>query len=162
SGLAPSARGNEAFDKMQGSYFSGPAVRETILAKEFAEQLDEKFPNSVIGHDLVLRYAERRPLAESDRADGAKSQDDEYGFTVVRREETLHMVGVIENEPYGGLRSVSHSSVFIPNQLAEEMNILQATDVPGSIRTANSKRTYATLMARVSNPAGVQAVEDAV
>jgi len=166
SGLAASARDNESFDKMQGGFFSGPAAREAILRKEFAQQLNESAPASVIGQNLVLRYAERQPLSEAKKEQGAgnsqRQNDDDYGFTVVRREETLRIIGIIDSEPFGGMRATSRSNVFIPNQLAEELNILQATDVPGALRTANSKRTYTTLMARVSNPSSVQAVEDAI
>ena len=186
-GLAPSARENEAFDNMQGKFFSGPAGREAIVKREFARQLDEKSPASVIGQDLILRYAERQPLPEGNRehpvvqspdlraseqgignrresakGDNGSENQGEYGFSVVRREETLRIVGIIDNEPYGGMRATSRARVFIPNRLAEDLNIMQASDVPGSVRAGSAKKTYSTLMARVSGPSKVEAVQDSI
>lgn len=162
-GLAPSARDNEAFENMQGNFFSSPAARETVLRREFAKQLNESNPAAVIGQDLIIRYAERQPLPPADqRQDTSGGIDDDSGFTVVRREETLRIKGIIENEPYGGMRSSSRAGVFIPTQLAEDLNIMQAADLSGTARAGSSGRTYASLMARVSDPGKVQAVEDAV
>jgi putative ABC transport system permease protein len=175
-GLGPSARENEAFDGLEGSFFSGPAAREAILRRQFARQLNESSPGSVIGQELVLRYAERQPLPERNREPGIgnrkqaqeaggspqKNEDDPYGFSVVRREERLRIVGIIENEPYGGMRASSRAAVFIPTRLAEDLNILQAYDATGAVRARGSMRTYATLMARISDPSKVQGVEDAI
>ncbi|MBI4464269.1 MAG: ABC transporter permease [Acidobacteria bacterium] len=164
-GLAPSARENEAFDNMQGIFFSSPAAREAIVRKEFARQLDEKSPPSVIGQDLILRYGERQPLPDSENAEGGRENqnaEEHYGFSVIRREEALRIVGIIDSEPFGGMRPTSRARVFIPTRLAEDLNILQASDVPGAVRTGSSKKTYATLMTRVSSPANVQAVEDSI
>ncbi|MBI2817165.1 MAG: ABC transporter permease [Acidobacteria bacterium] len=166
-GLAPSARDNEAFEKMQGTFFSSAAAREAILKNELAKQLNEGNPPAVIGQELVIRYAERRPLppstpADSESEDGSAAGDEDYGFTVVRREEKLRITGIIDNEPYGGMRSSSRAGVFIPTQLAEELNIMQASDVSGASRTGASGKTYASLMVRVSDPTKAQAVEDAI
>ena len=81
---------------------------------------------------------------------------------MVRREQSLRIVGMIENEPYGGMRASSHAVVFIPTQLAEDLNIMQASDVTGASRGGGTGKTYSTVMARVSDPGKVPAVEDAV
>ncbi len=176
-GLAPSARDNEAFDDLQGSFFSAPAAHEAILRRSFARTLNEASPGSLIGQDLILRYAQRQALPEGNREQGIENgkqpqdtatgredqnSDDEFGFSVVRREDRLRIVGIIENEPYGGMRASSHAVVFIPTRLAEDLNILLAYDASGAVRASGSARTYATLMARISDPSKVQAVEDAI
>ncbi len=161
-GLAPSAKDNESFDDMKGRFFSGPASHEAILRTEFARQLNEKSPEALIGQQIVLRYAERKPLddADEDAASSDRKDGNQFGFSVVRREIGLRVVGMIENEPFGGMRSTSRAGVFIPTQLADDLNIMQAADVSGAVRT--SGKTYSELMARVSDPSGVQAVEDAI
>lgn len=173
-GLAPSAADNEGLEGIEGRFFSGDAAREAIVRRQFARLLDETSPSSVIGKDLLLRYAERRPLPDNEKSAGAdnkrgktnnssnSSDDDQFGFSVVRREERLRIVGIIENEPYGGMRASSHALVFMPTRLAEDLHILQANDAAGTMRTPGSQRAYATLMARISDPGKVSAVEEAI
>ena len=108
--LPPSARNNEAFETAQGSFFSGPEAEEAILAQEFAKELSPQ-PASLLGKEIVVRYAERQPLAGGDSAaaagtEGADGPDDPFGFTVVRRDQKLRIVGIVEREPYGGVRVV--------------------------------------------------------
>ena len=169
-GLAPSAAGNEGLEGIEGRFFSGEAAHEAIVRRQCARILDEKSPSSVIGKDLLLRYAERRPLPENEKSAGAANprgkasspDDDQFGFSVVRREERLRIVGIIENEPYGGMRASSHALVFMPTRLVEDLHILQANDAAGTMRTPGSQRSYGTLMARISNPGKVSEVEDAI
>src|SRR5271155_4610305 len=59
AGIPESARGNGAFDGIDGSFFSGGTADEAILQIEFAKELSEQ-PSSLIGKELVLRYAERQ------------------------------------------------------------------------------------------------------
>jgi putative ABC transport system permease protein len=164
AGLAPSARDNESFDNMKGRFFSGQASREAILRTEFARQLNPGAPESLVGQEVTLRYAERKPLDDEDNGSAGKSDQngDRFGFSVIRREEHLRIVGLLENEPYGGMRSTSRASMFVPSGLAGELNIMQAADVSGTVRTGGSNRTYGEIMVRVSNPAGVQEIEDAI
>jgi len=173
-GLAPSASENEAFENMTGRFFSSSVAREAIVRDTFARQLNEKEPGAVIGQDLILDYAERHPLNEGNRAEAAPNRtkqgagsgdqngDDDFGFNVVRRQQTLRIVGMIANEPYGGMRASSQAVVFMPTQLAEDLNIMQASDLTGAARSGGSSKTYASVMARVSDPGKVQAVEDAI
>ena len=39
-----SARENEAFDNLQGKFFSGPSAEEVILLNDFAKEIDPKNP----------------------------------------------------------------------------------------------------------------------
>ena len=82
AGLPPSARDKDAFDNMQGRFFSSDIAAEAILQIQFADELlgirrkpgeSSSTPNAqtetLIGKELTLRYAERvAPVAAvSDR-----------------------------------------------------------------------------------------------
>src|SRR5580700_1792662 len=69
AGIPASARRDGAFDEMKGSFFSGPEADEAILQIEFARDLSKQ-TDSLIGKDLVLRYAEKEPLPADDSAAG--------------------------------------------------------------------------------------------
>ena len=164
AGLPASARQNEIFDEMQGKFFSGPEVDEAILQAEFAKSLNPK-PDSLIGQEVVLRYAERQALAtegsSASKADESPASAD-WGFSVVRREKKLRIVGIAENEPFGGWRSFARGRLFIPVDLAEKLNVVQAGMMRDALRTAPTNPSYMSLLVRVGGPPQVQAVQDAI
>jgi putative ABC transport system permease protein len=155
-GLMPSARNNEAFDTLKGSFFSSPEAAEAILMSSLAKDLDPKAEN-VIGKDIVIRYAERQQQQAPREGDGS---DDEFGFSMVRREQKLKVIGILEQEPFGGFRG--NSNIFVPMDLALKMNPARGSDVRSLLREAPNKRTYTTLTVRVDKPSDVQGVQDAV
>jgi putative ABC transport system permease protein len=168
TGLPMSARENEAFDNMTGKFFSSDNADEAILLVDFAKELDPKDPASLIGKDIILRYGERQALGQEpgDRPQvtGSESNSrggDDYGFSVVRKQQPLRVVGLVEQEPYGGMRTVSRGRIFLPVRTTERLNMAQFTDMRSSLRGAGGK-TYMTLTVRVKDPAKVQAVQDAV
>jgi len=171
TGLPMSARENEAFDNMKGKFFSGDNADEAILLTDFAKELNPKAPSELIGQDITLRYGERQALAQdsSDRpelsggASGASGGGggDDFGFSVVRKQQTLRVVGLVDQEPYGGMRTVSRGRIFLPVHTTERLNMAQFTDMRSSLRGASGK-TYMTLTVRVKDPAKVAAVQDAV
>jgi putative ABC transport system permease protein len=74
SGLPPSAKDKDAFDNMQGAFFSADAADEVILQIQFADELlgihqrvgeaSSKVnaqTQSLIGKELTLKYAEQVP-----------------------------------------------------------------------------------------------------
>jgi len=74
AGLPPSAKDKDAFDNMQGSFFSAPDAAEAVLQIQFADELlgihqrvgeaSSKVnaqTQSLIGKELTLKYAERVP-----------------------------------------------------------------------------------------------------
>ncbi len=78
TGLAQSAKDRDAFDSMQGAFFTSTTANEAILQKEFADELlgvrdSPAQPStltpaqlqSLIGKELTLRYAERTNTPES-------------------------------------------------------------------------------------------------
>jgi putative ABC transport system permease protein len=169
TGLPMSARENEAFDNLKGKFFSSDNADEAILLMDFAKELDPKAPTSLIGKDITLRYGERQALSQdsSDQApvvggtNAAGSSGDDYGFSVVRKQQPLRVIGLIEQEPYGGMRTVSRGRIFLPVKTTERLNMAQFTDMRSSLRGASGK-SYMTLTVRVKDPAKVQAVQDAI
>jgi len=161
AGLPMSARGSDAFDDAQGKFFSGPEADEAVLQEDFAKRIS---PNaSPLGKQIVLRYAERAPLAAgtTPNADASGKSTGDSGFSVVRKEKTLTIVGIVKQEPYGGWRNFARGRIFIPVDIAEKMNVLQ----PSALRDAVSsggKPSYISLLVRVQNPKNAQGVQEAI
>ena len=172
AGLAPSARDDESFDNLAGTFFSAPIAAEAIVKRDLAEEWNKGDPKAVVGQEITLRYAERRSLApnsaDSDTgisgdADAAiKSEDEGYGFTVVRRELKLRVVGILEQDPYGGMRSGSRGRMYLPIGLVQTLDIMQPSDLRSAVQSKHMQKTYPSIVARVSDPARVSEVEDAV
>ena len=170
TGLPMSARENEAFDNLQGKFFSGPEADEVILLKDFAKELEPANPATLIGKEVTLRYGEHQALAAdsdasgrpqlSGEASGNASGADNYGFSVVRKTQSLKVVGIVDEEPYGGMRTVSRGRIFLPVDLTEKLNMAQFTDMRSSLRGGG--KNYMTLTVRVKDPAKVAQVQDAI
>src|SRR4029077_20541278 len=90
AGMPESSKASGSFDGMQGNFFSSASADEAILQAEFAKELSPQ-TSSLIGKDLVLRYAERQALATQpgDSSEGG-------GFSVVPKEKHLRIIGVVE------------------------------------------------------------------
>ena len=159
AGLPPSAAQNEAMEDVQGHFFSGPQAEEAILLAEFAKELDPQTA-ALLGQEIVIQYAERQALPDNATVGGGEPG---AGFSVVRRERTLLVVGIIEREPFGGFRGQGGAGVLIPLQLAEKLNVMQVGDLRGFTSSPHATgRTYQALMVRVSSPQQVPQVEAAV
>jgi putative ABC transport system permease protein len=158
-GLPMSARNNEAFDSLKGSFFSGPEAPEAVLVKEFATDLD-KNPQNLIGKQIVIRYAERQAMNAPDATatgNGQSNDNDEFGYSIVRREQPLKIVGIIDQEPFGGFRG--DSKIFVPLELAQKLNVAQGSDIRSVLRDRPGSHSYVTLTVRVAKPAQVEATE---
>ena len=70
TGLPMSARENEAFDNLQGKFFSSSNADEVILLNDFAKELDPKNPKSLMGKEVTLRYGEHQSLASDADSSG--------------------------------------------------------------------------------------------
>jgi len=100
SGLSPSAKQNEAFEKMHGRFFSAPDAPEAILHVDFARDLlapappagaaDSSSPlagrrqdnapevtdaqlDSLVGKEIILHYGERQTVATPGASSGDSS-----------------------------------------------------------------------------------------
>ncbi len=160
AGLPASDKDNESFEGMKGRFFSSPHAQEAIVQMDFAKDLNQEDPNSVVGQDLVLRYAERQSLGVSSNPQSGISGSS--GFSVVRKEQKLKIVGIIDQEPFGGMRSISRARVFIPTELADDLNMMQYSDLRGITGDAAGGRTYLALVVRVATAGKVQAVQGAI
>jgi len=169
-----SARGNGAYDGIQGSFFSGPGADEAILQIEFAKDLSDH-PSTLIGKELIVRYVERQPLpppsAPADspatkRVDGstATSANDTMseGFSIVPREKKLLIVGIIETEPAAGFGGFGNGRLFIPLDVAAALRAAQVTDLRDAVRASNGKPSYSNLAVRANSPSQVEAIESSI
>jgi putative ABC transport system permease protein len=168
AGVPESGQRSGAYDGMTGTFFSGPAADEAILQIEFARQLSP-VTSSLIGKELVLRYAERQalpaePEANNGRANtnGADDAGLSGGFSVVPREEKLRIVGIVETEPASGFGGVGRGRVMIPLQVAEKLRVAQTNDFRTMLGARPGRNAYQSLTVRVKSPAVVKDVEDAI
>lgn len=174
AGLPFSAKNNDAFDNMQGSFFSSEMAHEVILQKTFAEELLGRKPargadeisvadlaKPLLGQALVMRYAERQ---EMPTGPGSASQSDEvFGstYSVISHEEKLKIVGVSELDP-DSLRGNARARVFLPVKLAQSLHVLQSGGIRDTTQAASNTPTYSTVSVRVRSPKDVEAIEDAI
>jgi ABC-type antimicrobial peptide transport system permease subunit len=166
--LPPSARDREAFDGMQGHFFSSPDADEVILESDFAKELapDAK---SLIGKEVVLQYAERGGGAQKGTAAAQNSDESSTvgeliasGFSVNRREKALRVVGIVEREPTAGFGAMGRGRVFVPTALVNRMNVMLGSDLREMVRTSYRGRAYMALSVRIDTPSRVQPAEDAI
>jgi putative ABC transport system permease protein len=177
--LPASAKSNDAFETVQGSFFSSDIAPEAILQKTFAEELLGKTPKRgldetnvkdlaapLLGKELIMRYAQREPAPSTPTANGKNtaSEDQSLGaaaYSVVSREQKLKIVGVTELDPES-MRGPTRARVFLPLGLAENLHVMQPTDLRETSRAATDQPLYAAVSVRVKDPSKIQAVEDAI
>lgn len=185
SALPASAKSNDAFDGMQGSFFSSEMAPEVILQKSFAEELLGKTPTRggeepnvadlakpLLGNELTMRYAQRAtsavppiPLQAAPSMNDAPTSADGSlagaSYSVVSRELKLKIVGVADLDPES-MRGPTRGKVFLPLRLAESLHVMQPADLREISRAATDQPVYSSISVRVKNPAQVQLVEEAI
>ena len=180
SALPLSAKSNDAFDGMQGNFFSSDTAAEVILQKTFAEELLGKTPplgaaepnvaevaKPLLGKELTMRYAQRQPAPANPlplRTNETTPADDsvaDAAYSVVSREQKLRIVGISDLDPET-MRGPTRAKVFLPLGLAESLHVMQPTDLREIARAASDQPVYSSISVRVKNPAQVQLVEDAI
>ncbi|MGA2477078.1 MAG: ABC transporter permease, partial [Terriglobia bacterium] len=189
AGLPLSARDKDAFDNMQGRFFSSDAAEEAILQIQFADELlgiRQKLGESssklsgqtqtLIGKELTLRYAERVPspaAPESKPAEGGGAGDRSgalkhapqppamAAFSVVPRERKLRIVAVTDQDPEG-MRGASGARVFIPLPMVEKLHVMLPSGLRGSEPDFSNVPAYLSLSVRVKSPDRVESVQDAI
>jgi putative ABC transport system permease protein len=164
AGMPDSARNSGSFDGMQGNFFSSTAANEAILQIEFAKDLSEN-PPSLIGQDLVLRYAERQALASANSAapTGSSGASQDGGFSVVPRDLRLKIVGIVETEPAAGFGGPGNARLFMPLATASTLRAAQVNDLRDIVRDSSAgKITYASLTVRAKSPTQVEALESSI
>jgi len=181
AGLPFSAKNNDAFDGMQGTFFSAETASEVILQKSFAAQLLGKTPKAgseelsvaelakpLLGKQLTMRYAERTATPATGIAKGGRSASTSEAnnlpgaaYSVISREATLKIVGVCDLDP-DSMRGQARARVFLPLQLAQDLHVMQPSDLRDTTSMASGTPAYITVEVHVKNPTQVQTVEDAI
>jgi putative ABC transport system permease protein len=164
AGVPDSARGNGSYDGIQGSFFSGPNADEAILQIEFAKDLSEQTA-TLIGKDLVVRYAERQALAPqggTGGANGGTNDGADGGFSIVPREKKLRIVGIVETEPAAGFGGFGSGRLLIPLEVASALRAAQVNDLRDAVRAPIGKPVYASLTVRAKSPSQIEAIENAI
>ena len=179
--LPASAKSNDAFETVQGHFFSSDMAPEAILQKAFAEELLGRTPKPgldetnvaelaapLLGKELIMRYAQREappaapPTPAKDRTAASDSQNlADAAYSVVSREQKLRIVGVADLDPES-MRGPTRARVFLPLRLAESLHVMQPTDLREISRAATDQPVYSSVSVRVKNPSQVQKVEDAI
>jgi putative ABC transport system permease protein len=179
--LPPSAQSNDAFEAVQGHFFSSDTAPEAILQKAFAEELLGKTPKAgvdetkvaelaapLLGKELTMRYAQREaaptaPLkAANDKSEAPAGQSlAGASYSVISREQKLKIVGVADLDPES-MRGPTRARVFLPLRLAESLHVMQPTDLREISRAATDEPVYSSVSVRVKNPSQIQTVEDTV
>jgi putative ABC transport system permease protein len=164
---------NDAFDGMQGSFFSSDAAPEVILQKSFAEELLGKTPGPgsdktnigelakpLIGKELTMSYAERivTPSSASSSVDSPVPLSDSAAYSVVSHQQVLKIVGVTDLDP-DSMRGTGRARVFLPLKLAQNLHVMPSEQRDAS---ASGAPTYTSISVRVKNPNEVPAVEDEI
>jgi putative ABC transport system permease protein len=165
-GLSDSSRASGAFDEITGAYFSSPTAEEAILQIDFAKELTEQ-PRTLIGRNLSLRYSERTALAgeggaRSSTPGGTGKGSVVSGISIVPREKTLRIVGIIETDPSAGIGGFGGGRVFLPLKTAEQLHVAQSNDLQAMLSANPTKPWYAALTVRVRAPKDVPQVEAAI
>jgi ABC-type antimicrobial peptide transport system permease subunit len=178
SALPASANTNDAFEGMQGSYFSSDTAPEAILQKSFAAELLGKtaklgapeagvaeLAGPLLGKELIMRYAQREttPSPVSASPISASPGDALAGtaYSVVSREQKLTIVGVSDLDPES-MRGPGRAKVFLPLKLAESLHVMQPTELREVSRTAGDQPVYSSVSVKVRKPSQVQTVENAI
>ena len=177
SALPESAKSNDAFEGMQGSFFSSDTAPEAILQKSFAEELLGKTPHlgapepavaeiakPLLGKELTMVYAQRAtstdPATSAPAASNPATEVVGASYSVVSREQRLKIVGVADLDPES-MRGPTRAKVFLPLHLAESLYVMQPTDLR-EIARGGDQPVYSSISVRVKNPSRVQEVEDAI
>jgi putative ABC transport system permease protein len=185
SGIPDSARSNDAFTGIPGSFFSSENAPEVILQKSFALELlgktpppgqEDDFPvnelaKPLLGQELTMRYAQRVSAPPSTHegtaaksagtTDLAQSSPSGEGYSVISREQKLKIVGISDLDP-DSMRGAARARVFLPLKLAQNLRVMQPSDVRDSMRGFSKQPSYSTISVRVKNPKQVEAVEQAI
>ncbi len=174
SALPDSAKANDAFEGMKGTFFDSDTAPEAILQKSFAEELLGKVParggpeptvselaGSLVGKELTMRYAQRAPGTAAGGGVSAGNEVASASYSVVSREQKLKIVGIADLDPES-MRGPTRAKVFLPLQFAESLHVMQPTDLREISRATSDEPVYSAVSARVRNPSQMQTVEDAI
>ena len=176
AGVPFSYKSNDAFEGMQGSFFSSSMAPEVILQKTFAAELLGKTPKPgteetpvaelakpLVGKEMTMRYAER--IDSATPADANGNMPNESGeaatYSIQSHELKLRIVGVTDLDP-DSMRGPVRARVLLPLKLLESLHVMQPTTMRDTTQATSKIPTYATISVRVKDPGKIQLVENAI
>jgi ABC-type antimicrobial peptide transport system permease subunit len=174
AGIPASYKTNDAFEGMQGSFFSSDAAAEVILQKAFAAELlgktskpgsDEtpvaEVARPLLGKELTMRYSERVDASTASPDAQDQTPVDTSTYSIQSHELKLKIVGITDLDP-DSMRGSARARVLLPLKLVESLHAVQPTAMRDTTQAASRIPTYATVSVRVKNPTQIQSVEDAI
>jgi putative ABC transport system permease protein len=181
AGIPQSAKANEAFEGMQGAFFTSDDAPEAVLQKSFAADLLGKTPKPgseeapvaelarpLLGKELVMRYAERMPVSSPGSGVRSQAAQDAQGgasdattYSIRSKEIKLRIVGVTDLDPES-MRGALRARVMLPLKLVQSLHVAQPGSMRDTTQAASNTQTYTSLSVRVKDPVKVQAAEDAI
>ncbi len=178
AGIPSSYKTNDAFEGLQGTFFSSETAREAILQKTFAAELlgktqkpgGEETPvtelaKPLLGKDITMRYAERVDVPAGDetgKSPGASTvARDAATYSIQSHELGLKIVGVTDLDP-DSMRGAARARVLLPLKLVQGLHVVQPNAMRDTTLAASNVPTYSTVSVRVKDPAKIQPVEDAI
>lgn len=179
AGVPFSYKTNDAFEGMQGSFFSSDMASEVILQKSFAAELLGKAPKPgteeapvgelakpLVGKEMTMRYAEKvdsaTPATETNESTSNESTEAAATtYSIQSHELKLRIVGVTDLDP-DSMRGPVRARVLLPLKLLESLHVMQPTAMRDTTQANRKTPTYSTVSVRVKNPGKIQLVEDAI
>lgn len=185
SGVPQSAADTEAFQNLQGRFFSSESASEALLQASFAaELLGKGNPGSrqarglrglsrevdidpaelapLLGKTLQLRYPERISHDGPDALSNAAGLTPPEGaaYSVVWRTLDLTIAGITDRPAQAGLNPIQ-SGVLLPLQFASSLHVMDASDFRDSSR-AGAAPSYGSITLKLKNPADAANVQGKV
>jgi putative ABC transport system permease protein len=171
AGIPASYKTNDAFEGMQGGFFSSDVAPEVILQKSFAAELLGKTPKpgadevsiaevakALLGKEMTMRYSER---VDASGAAPEEANADATTYSIQSHELQLKVVGITDLDP-DSMRGAARARVLLPLKLMESLHAIQPTAFRDTTQAASRVPTYSTVSVRVKNPTQIQVVEDAI
>jgi ABC-type lipoprotein release transport system permease subunit len=189
--LPQSARNSEAFDDVQGGFFSAPEAQEAIILTDFGRDLlgitpeprnsDVKLTaeqsSQLLGKYIVLRYHQReapeaapaggktaaakKPESAAGEPGPGDAQSEDAQSFNLVPRQIRLKIVGIVNSEPNRGFRQGRTPVFLPLALAESMNMVQAGELWNTLRPSAAK-TYIALMVRVSRSKAVAQVEEEI
>jgi putative ABC transport system permease protein len=151
-GIPMSAKDSGAFQTFSyGTFFASDSDHACILGLNFAKQITEQDPGSLIGKTATLSYA---------ASQGNEAPTDLAAIFQVRRVELpCRIVGIVERNAGGFIGPPS--AAMIPLGVAQSIGA-EAIDPQSFLRDPSQKRSYATLTVKVKQAKSTQDVEESI
>jgi putative ABC transport system permease protein len=153
-GVPMSAKDQGAFQTFSyGTFFNSDSDHACILSLNFAKQIAEQDPGSLISKTATLSYV---------ASQGNEAVDLAAILQVRRVELQCRIVGIVERNTGGlAIGGGPPSSAMIPLGVAQSIGA-ESIDPQAFLRDPSQKKTYATLTVKVKQAKSTQDVEESI